>query len=276
MKKVILITGASSGIGKATAKRLIKDGHIVYGAARRVEKMQDLVEMGGHSLKMDILKEEEISEGLKKIIEEQGKIDVLINNAGYSVYGPVENTSLEDARRQFEVNLFGLASITQKILPHMRNQKSGHIINITSVGGKIYFPLGAWYHATKHALEGWSDCLRVETKQFGINVSIIEPGLIQTEFSDVMNQPMLDRSNGTPYEPLAKAIIKANKGGYDGSPATSPDVIADTISKAIASKNPKTRYAAGKMAKQLLFARKWLSDKTFDGFALNQLNKLAK
>lgn len=276
MKKVVLITGASAGIGKATAIRLIEEGHIVYGAARRVEKMKDLENLGGRSIKLDITSEDDIQAAVKRIIGEQGRIDVLVNNAGYSVYGSVEDVSKVDARRQFDVNLFGLASLTQEILPYMREQNSGHIINITSIGGKIYMALGAWYHATKHALEGWSDCLRLETKQFGIKVSIVEPGAIKTEFSDVMNQPMIDRSKGGVYEHLSDAIIEANKGMYDGSKNTSPDVIARTISKAINSKNPKTRYAAGKMAKPILFMRRWLSDKAFDKVIMMQVNRLGK
>jgi NADP-dependent 3-hydroxy acid dehydrogenase YdfG len=163
MKKVILVTGASSGIGKATAQQLIKEGHIVYGAARRIEKMKDLEESGGHAIQMDVIKEQEVKACADRIIKEQGRIDVLVNNAGYAVYGPVENVDLEDARRQFEVNIFGLAAITKEVLPYMREAKSGTIINISSIGGKIYTPLGAWYHATKHALEGWSDCLRIPT-----------------------------------------------------------------------------------------------------------------
>lgn len=275
-KKIVLITGASAGMGKATAMRLIKEGNIVYGAARRIEKMSDLIELGGHSIKLDITNENDIQATVKRIIDEQGRIDVLVNNAGYSVYGSVEDVSKEDARRQFDVNLFGLASLTQEVLPYMRKKNSGHIINITSIGGKIYMALGAWYHASKHALEGWSDCLRLETKQFGIKVSIVEPGAIQTEFSDVMNQPMIDRSKGGAYEHLSDAIIEANKGAYDGSKDTSPDVIAKTISKAINSKNPKTRYAAGKMAKPILFLRHWLSDKAFDRMIMMQVNRLRK
>ena len=276
MKKVILITGASAGIGKATAIQLLHEGHIVYGAARRVEKMKELVELGGSSIKLDITNEDDIQLTIKKIIDEQGRIDVLINNAGYSVYGAVEDVSIEDARRQFEVNLFGLGALTQKVLPYMRKQKSGHIINVTSIGGKIYMALGGWYHASKHALEGWSDCLRLETKQYGIKVSIIEPGAIETEFSDVMGQPMIDRSKGGAYEHLSNAIMEANKGAYDGSASTSPFIIAKTISKAIKSKNPKTRYAAGKMAKPILFLRKWLSDKAFDKIIMMQVNRLGK
>ena len=262
--KVILVTGASSGIGKATAVRLIRDGHIVYGAARRFSKMQSLVDLGGHAIEMDVTDEQQTIAAVERIVKEQGRIDVLINNAGYSVYGSVEDVSHDDARSQFDVNFFGVAFLTQKVLPHMRKQGAGHIINITSIGGKIYAPLGAWYHGTKHALEGWSDCLRVETKPFGINVSIIQPGAIQTEFADVMNQPMLDRSQGGVYEEMANKVVNATNDAYNGASSTDPDVIAKTISKAVNSKKPKTRYVAGKWAKPMIFTRWLASDRMFD------------
>ena len=258
-------------MGKVTAETLISQGHIVYGAARRVEKMQNLVELGGHAIGMDITHERDVQNAVSRIISEQGHIDVLVNNAGYAVYGAVEQVSLEDARRQFEVNLFGLASLTQKILPGMRERRSGHIINVTSIGGKVYTPLGAWYHATKHALEGWSDALRVETAGFGIKVSIIEPGAIQTEFSDVMTDPMLALSKDGPYETIAEGVARGNKTYYNDAPSNSPQVIADVIAKAMNSKKPKTRYAAGKLAKTTLFMRHWLSDKTFDKVVLRML-----
>ena len=153
--KVILVTGASSGIGYECAKDLIARGHIVYGAARRVDRMQPLVDMGGHAIGMDVMKEAEIVAAVKRIMKEQGRIDVLVNNAGYAIYGSVEDITIDEARRQFEVNIFGVARLTQEVLPHMRAAKSGTIINMSSVGGKIYTPFGAWYHATKHALESW-------------------------------------------------------------------------------------------------------------------------
>jgi len=271
-KKVILVTGASSGIGKVTALQLISEGHVVYGAARRVDNMKDLEDAGGHALGMDILDEAQIKSAVETIVNEHGRIDVLVNNAGYAVYGSVEDITIDEARRQFEVNIFGLARLTQEILPTMRKQQSGTIINISSVGGKIFTPLGAWYHATKHALEGWSDCLRMEVEQFGIDVVIVEPGAIRTEFIDVMNQPMLDRSAGGPYEPMAKAIDKAGKETYaKPNRASGPEVIAKTISKSIKARKPKTRYASGKMAGLLLFLRKWLSDRGFQKLIMSQI-----
>jgi len=271
-KKVILVTGASSGIGKATALQLINEGHIVYGAARRVDKMKELENAGGHAMSMDVMEENQVRTAIDVIIAEHGKIDVLINNAGYAIYGAVEDITIDEAKRQFEVNIFGLARITQEVLPQMRKQNSGSIINISSVGGKIFTPLGAWYHATKHALEGWSDCLRMEVEQFGIDVVIIEPGAIRTEFVDVMNQPMLDRSKGGPYEQMAKAIAKAGEETYNKpSRSSGPEVIAKTISKAIKAKKPKTRYASGAMAGMLLSMRKWLGDRTFQKLIMSQI-----
>lgn len=263
MKKVVLITGASSGIGKATALQLIKEGHTVYGAARRIDKMNDIVQLGGSSIEMDITNKQEVVACVQQIIEEQGKIDVLVNNAGYALYGSVEDVSIDDARRQFEVNIFGLAQLTQEVLPYMRKEKSGKIINISSIGGKIYFPLGAWYHATKHALEGWSDCLRIETKQFGIDVVIVEPGAIFTEFGEVVTGPMSTVSKGRAYEKMTQKFIDMMT-GMDPKRFSPPSVIAEVISKAVKAVNPKTRYVAGKMARPLLFMRRWFSDRRFD------------
>ncbi|MCK4745833.1 MAG: oxidoreductase, partial [Bacteroidales bacterium] len=265
------ITGASSGIGKATALQLIGEGHKVYGAARRIEKMEDLVNAGGHALQMDVTSEEEIVDAVNQIIEENGRIDVLINNAGYAIYGAVEDTTLEDARRQFDVNIFGLARITQLVLPHMRSQNSGKIINVSSMGGKIYTPLGAWYIATKHALEGWSDCLRIETKEHGINVVVIEPGIIQSEFGDVMLDPMMERSGKGAYANIANSLYNTTKDSYKPGNQSPPSVIANLISKAMEANRPKTRYVAGKMAKPSMFMRKHLGDKTFDRLILSQL-----
>lgn len=181
--KVILVTGASSGIGKITSLHLLERGHIVYGAARRVDRMQDIVAKGGHAIPLDVTDGNSCVEAVKRIVKEQGKVDVLVNNAGFALYGPVEEVSLEDAKRQFDVNLFGLARITKEVIPKMR-ESGGTIINVSSMGGRIYAPFGSWYHATKYALEGWSDCLRLELAPFGIKVAIVEPGGFKTEVSE--------------------------------------------------------------------------------------------
>ncbi|WP_298541270.1 oxidoreductase [uncultured Aquimarina sp.] len=271
-EKVILVTGASSGIGKETAIQLINEGHIVYTAARRVKNMEALDALGGFPLQMDITKDEDIQNVVNTIIEKHQKIDVLVNNAGYAIYGAIEDTTIEDARRQFEVNIFGLGRLTQLVLPYMRKQQSGKIINISSMGGKMYTPLGSWYHATKHALEGWSDCLRLEVAQFGIDVVIIQPGAIQTEFGDVMTKPLMERSGNTAYSKLAKAIEKSTIDTYNKTGGGSPSsVISNLISKAIKARKPKTRYVAGKYAKPMMFIRKYFGDRIFDKLIMSQV-----
>ena len=276
MKKVILITGASSGIGKDTALSLIKHGHVVYGAARRLEMMQDIIQAGGHAIKMDILKEKNIDDVVNQIIKEQNRIDVLINNAGYGLWGAVETISIDEAKRQFDVNIFGLAYLTKKIIPFMREQKSGKIINMSSMGGKVYTPFGAWYHATKYALEGWSDCLRIELKSFGIDVILIEPGVIKTEFQDVMMDSTVERSIGTPYEKKLKALEKATQEMYARGIGSPPSTITKLIIKAINSHNPKRRYVGGLFAKPMLFIKKWFGDKMYEKAIMSQIKKAKK
>ncbi|MBP84289.1 MAG: short-chain dehydrogenase/reductase [Verrucomicrobiales bacterium] len=264
-KHTILITGASSGIGFDSARTLARRGHIVYAAARRLEKMEALKADGVTPIQLDVTKEKDIQNALETIRESHPGVDVLINNAGYGLYGAMEDTSLEDARYQFDVNLFGLARLTQLVIPHMREQNFGRIINTSSVGGKIYTPLGSWYHATKHALEGWSDCLRLEVAPFGIDVVIIEPGAIVTEFGDVMAGPMLKRSGSGPYAFMAQNMASTLEREMNNGGGSHPGVISKLMIKAIEASNPKTRYADGKWARLLLFMRHWLSDRAFDG-----------
>lgn len=274
--KVIVITGASSGIGKATALHLLNKGHIVYGAARRVEKMQDLKAKGGHDLKMDITSEADIQNVVKQVIDKHQHIDILINNAGYGVYGAVEDVPIEEARKQFEVNLFGLARITQLFLPYMRKAKSGRIINISSIGGKIYSPLGAWYYATKHALEGWSDSLRLDLKPFHVDVVLIEPGVIQTEFGDVMSETLSKYSGDSAYQQMVNAVKKASEESFQRTDGGSPvEVVAQVIDKAINARKPKTRYRVGKYSTLLPLLRIYLGDRIYDRMVLFQLNKIA-
>ena len=276
MNKVILITGASSGIGKDTALSLIKEGHVVYGAARRLEMMQDIIQAGGHAIKMDILKERNIDEVVNQIVKEQNRIDVLINNAGYGLWGAVETISIAEAKRQFDVNIFGLAYLTKKIIPMMRKQKSGKIINMSSMGGKVYTPFGAWYHATKYALEGWSDCLRMELKNFGIHVILIEPGVIKTEFQDVMMDSTVERSIATPYEKKLRALKKATQEMYARGIGSPPSTITNLIIKAINSNNPQRRYVGGLFAKPMLLIKKWFGDKIYEKAILSQIKKAKK
>lgn len=273
MKKIILITGASSGIGKATALHLLTKGYCVYGAARSIEKMADIEEAGGHILLLDILREDSIQNAVNLILTKEGRIDVLINNAGYGSYGALEDVPLEEARRQFEVNVFGLMRLSQMILPVMRNQKSGRIINIASVAGKIYMPIGGWYHATKHALEVLSDVLRMEVKEFGIDVVIIQPGAIHSEWPNIAVENALKYSGNTVYSGLARIIGQGIANSYKGTFALPAHSIAEVIEKAIVAKKPKTRYAKGKLVGLMLFAKRFLPDRCFDAIILSQIKK---
>jgi NAD(P)-dependent dehydrogenase (short-subunit alcohol dehydrogenase family) len=270
-QKLALVTGASSGMGKAFAKALLAQGMIVYAAARRVELMADLVELGAIALRMDITSETEVQAAVTQIQGAHGAVDILINNAGFGLYGAMEDTSIDDARYQFEVNLFGVARLTQLLLPAMRARGSGKIINLSSMGGKVYTPLGAWYHATKHALEGWSDCLRIELAPSGIDVVIIEPGAIATEFGDVMVEPMLKRSGAGPYAAMAKAMAAATRASYAKGGASPPQVIVDIVLRAVRADRPKTRYVAGKYAKPMIFLRKWFGDRFFDRILVSMM-----
>lgn len=271
MKKVILITGASSGIGKETAKKLIQEGHTVYAVARRIDQMQDLKTMGGHPLQMDVTDEADIETVVQTIIQKEGKLDVLWNNAGYGLYGSVEDVSMEEARKQMEVNVFGLAAVTQKVVPHMRKAKSGLIINTSSMGGKMYFPMGAWYHASKHAVEGLSDCLRLELKQFNINVVVLEPGFIATEFGAVLIDNFSKISKQSVYTDMMNKIIAGTKKTAEKNGSSKPSVIANTVSKIIESDHPKTRYRVGKFAKPMVWMRVYLGDRLFDKIVMSQL-----
>ena len=211
MKKVILLTGASSGIGYQTAESLAKEEHVVYGAARRTEKMETLKQFGVKPIYLDVTDEESIKSAIDTIIGNEGRIDVLINNAGYGSYGAVEDVEISEAKMQFEVNLFGLARLVQLVLPHMRKQKSGRIINVSSMGGRLTTYFGAWYHATKYALEVFSDALRMEVADFGIDVSLIEPGGIKTEWGIIAANKLANSAKGGAYEKEAYKTAEGMK-----------------------------------------------------------------
>lgn len=264
MKKVILLTGASSGIGYQTAESLAKEGHIVYGAARRIEKMEDLKQFGVKSIYLDITDENSIKNVVDTIIGNEGRIDVLINNAGYGSFGAVEDVEINEARRQFEVNLFGLARLVQLVLPYMRKQKSGRIINVSSMGGRLTTYFGAWYHATKYALEAFSDALRMEVSDFGIDVSLIEPGGIKTDWGIIASDKLEKSAKGGAYEKEAMKTAKGMKKQYSGNLLSNPIVITKSISKAVNSNRPKARYLIGFMAKPLVFLHTILPTKVFD------------
>ncbi|KAA6339578.1 Serine 3-dehydrogenase [termite gut metagenome] len=268
MKKVVLITGASSGMGKTIAQLLLRKGYIVYGAARRIEKMNDLKQAGVHVLQMDVSDDASMRKGVEEIIENEGKIDVLINNAGFGLYGAIEEVPIADAHYQMEVNVFGAARLAQLALPYMKKQKSGKIVNISSIGGKFASPFGGWYHASKFALEALSDSLRMEVKRFGIDVIVIEPGGVKTEWSDIAMANALKVTKDKVYKNIVKRTVGTNAKIQVKN--AEPEVIANMIYKAITAKNPKTRYSGGYMASLLLFLRKILTDKQMDKLILNQ------
>ena len=264
--KVALVTGGSSGIGEATAIRLHELGFITYAAARRIERMEHLTKLGIRPLAMDVSNEESMRSGVEHILAETGRIDVLVNAAGYGSYSAVEDVPLAEARNQFEVNVFGAARLTQLVLPQMREQRSGTIVNITSMGGKIYTPLGAWYHATKHALEALSDCLRMELKPFGINVVVIEPGGIRTEWPAIAADKVRAVSGTGPYAPQGNAVAASLVSESTQRRSSPPELIGKTIGKAVTARRPKTRYAVGYGAKPMIFLHGLLPDRAFDAF----------
>ena len=265
-ESVALVTGASSGIGKATALRLATLGFTVYAAARRVERMSDLADHGIRVESLDVTDDGSMVAVVEKIVSEQGRIDVLVNNAGYGSYGAVEDVPIAEARRQFDVNVFGLARLTQLVLPHMRAQRDGYIVNISSMGGKIWEPLGGWYHAAKFAVEGLSDCLRAEVAEFGIKVVVVEPGSITSEWATISADNLEAISTDTPYRDQAKLIAQGLRRSDTSFLASEPDVVAQAIGKAVQREKPRTRYPVGGGARIFLFAQRVLTDRGFDRF----------
>lgn len=262
-EKVILITGASSGIGFDAASALAKQGHRVYAAARRMEKMEPLKAFDVKTIKMDVTDEESMQQGVESVIKAEGRIDVLVNNAGYGFFGAIETVPMEEARRQLEVNVFGLARLTQLVLPYMRQQKSGRIINTSSIAGKMVFYMGGWYNVTKYSVEAFSDALRMEVKPFGIDVVKIEPGAIKTDWGIIAAKHMKETSEGTAYELIGTQWAHNMDWFYKTNMLSSPKVITKVICKAVNSRRPKARYCRGRfsfvgtVAHALMPARWW-------------------
>lgn len=269
MAKTVLVTGASSGIGRATAIYLAQSGYNVYGAARRMEMLQSLQGHGIKPIALDVSKDDGIVACVEKISKEAGSIDVLINSAGLGSYGALEDVPIAEAKNQLEINLFGAARLIQLVLPQMRKNRYGKIVNISSVGGKVGLPMGVWYHASKFAIEGLSDSLRNEVRQFGIDVIVVEPGGTKSEMTAIGAKDLMRVSGNTVYKDLANSIHKMYTDMEKNS--AEPIVIAKLIKKAIEAKHPKTRYIGGTMAKPMLFLRKLLSDKLFDKMVMSQM-----
>lgn len=263
-QKVILITGASSGIGYDAAKELAEQGHKVYAAARRVANMEPLKAFGIVPVCLDVTQEDSCEKVVQSIVREEGRIDVLVNNAGYGLYGSVEDTPMSKARNVFDVNVFGLAMMAKLVIPYMRAQHSGTIINMSSMGGKAPTYFGAWYHATKFAVEGFSDCLRMELSGFNINVVIIEPGGIKTPFGDIAADNLEASSKGGAYEKEAAITASGMRKQYNGNMLSKPKVVTRAIVKAVNARHPKTRYMVGFGAKPVVWMRALLPDRWYD------------
>jgi NAD(P)-dependent dehydrogenase (short-subunit alcohol dehydrogenase family) len=263
--RVALVTGGSSGIGAAAVRELLDTGFTVHAVARRVDRMQPLAEAGAHVSAMDVTDDDSMAAGVARIVEAHGRLDVLVNNAGYGSYGSVEEVPMEEARRQFEVNLFGLARLTQLALPHMRAHRSGRVINISSIGGKYYEPFGAWYHATKFAVEGFSDSLRLEVRPFGIKVVIIEPGPILTEWNTIARDSLLERSGAGPYADYARRAHRMLEEFDKPGRASTAEAVARKIRIAATRRRPAARYPVGRGARLITTSRDLAPDRVFDG-----------
>jgi NAD(P)-dependent dehydrogenase (short-subunit alcohol dehydrogenase family) len=268
LSRAVLITGCSSGIGRATAELLADQGWPVYASARNIDSIADLEARGCKVLALDVTKPDSISAAVAAIESAEGGVGVLVNNAGFGLHGAVETTPLEDVHAQFETNFFGVVALTQLVLPAMRGQGWGKIVNISSMGGKVTLPGGAFYHASKHALEALSDALRVELRPFGIDVIVVEPGVIKTRFGDTAVGTVTGTEvDDSPYGMFnQKVMLKINGAYSDGmlSGATTPEAVASVVGRAIASKRPKTRYPVTIGARALMTARRLLPDRVFD------------
>lgn len=274
-KPVAFITGASTGIGFEAAKALHGHGFLVYAGARRVDRMEPLAALGIQILALDVTDEDSMRAAVGRVLEERGRIDVLVNNAGYGSYGALEEVDLAEGRHQFEVNVFGLARMTQLVLPSMRQAGRGRIINISSIGGKFYEPLGAWYHASKFAVEGLSDSLRLELKPHGIVVSIIEPASTISEWGRMAGQRLQETSGTGPYASQVQLMSGALASTDRAGTSTHPEVIAAAIVHAAMSPRPRTRYPAGRGARAVLTLRRILPDRLFDPLVMLVLKRVA-
>ncbi|MDX2168269.1 MAG: oxidoreductase [Deltaproteobacteria bacterium] len=271
--KAVLITGCSTGIGRATAVQLAAKGWSVYATARRVESVADLAEQGCKLLPLDVCDEASMQAAVHHVEAAEGAIGVLINNAGYGSEGPVEEVPMDEVRRQFETNVFGLLRLTQLALPGMRRQRWGRVVNLSSMGGRMTLPGGGIYHATKYAIEALSDALRFEVRGFGVDVIVVEPGAIKTEFGNTAIARVEALGGSDDYAGFRDALKQNIRNAYEGPMAAfavGPEAVARVIERAVASRRPRTRYVITAGAKMLIGLRGWLPDRTFDAFLRTQ------
>lgn len=261
-----MITGCSTGIGRATAEHLAREGWKVFATARRVESIEDLRASGIAVMPLDVTDEASMETAVRAAeVAAEGPVGVLVNNAGYGLQGPAETTPMEEIRRQFETNVFGLVRLTQLVLPGMREQRWGRIVNVSSMGGRMTLPGGGYYHASKYSVEAFSDALRFEVRPFGVKVSLIEPGPVLTKFGDTAIGT-IDIGDG-PYRPFEELLARKVESAYDGPTArlaSSPEQVAKVIERAITARAPKARYVVGPVARSLVNAKRFLPDRGFD------------
>jgi NAD(P)-dependent dehydrogenase (short-subunit alcohol dehydrogenase family) len=273
--KAVLITGCSSGIGHATAEVLAREGWTVYATARRPETLADLERAGCKTLALDVTDEASMTAAVDAVQAAEGAVGVLVNNAGYSQSGAVESVPIDDVRRQFETNVFGLLRLIQLALPGMRAQRWGKIVNVGSMGGRLTFPGGGLYHATKHSLEAISDALRFEVRGFGIDVILLEPGLITTEFGEAATASMADveLTGDDPYAKFNTTVGAVTKGAYDGPMKLfggGPDRVAKVIERALKRRHPPARITITPSAKVTIAMRRVLPDRLWDAAMRSQ------
>ena len=277
ISKAVLVTGCSTGIGRATAEHLAQRGWAVYATARRPETISGL--RGCKTLALDVCDEASIRSAVDAVERAEGAVGVLVNNAGYGQEGAFEETPMAEVRRQFETNVFGLIRLTQLVLPGMRRQRWGRIVNLSSMGGRLTLPGGAFYHATKYAVEALSDALRFEVKPFGVDVVVVEPGPIRTQFGDtaIAAVQRVSRTD-SPYAEFNRVLAQRIKEAYEGPMgrfALPPEAVAKVIETAITADRPRTRYVVTFAARFLMALRRWLPDRAFDGFLRTQFPQRA-
>ncbi len=268
VSKAVLITGCSSGIGRETARHLAGGGWTVYATARRPDTLADLEAAGCKALACDVTDEESMRACVDAVIAVEGAVGVLVNNAGYSQSGAVESVDPDSVRRQFETNVFGLIRMSQLVLPGMRDQGWGRVVNISSMGGRLTFPGGGIYHATKHAVEAICDAMRFEVAGFGVDVVCIEPGLIVTGFGDAAARSLEEGAAAEgPYGEFNARVGAATEGVYRGPMRRlggGPETVARTIEKAITARRPRSRYKVTPSARLAIAQRRLVSDRVWD------------
>ncbi|WP_426564934.1 oxidoreductase [Angustibacter sp. McL0619] len=270
----VLVTGCSSGIGRAVALELLANGHTVYATARRPETLDELVAAGAKVLALDVTDEASMAAAVRAVEAEHGQVGTLVNNAGYGEYGAVEEVSMDAVRRQFETNVFGLSRLIQLALPAMREAGRGRIVNIGSMGGRITFPAGGYYHASKYAVEAISDALRVEVAQFGIDVVLVEPGMIRTGFGEVAAGTLDSTSTdgSSPYDALRSSADKVMADGYRGPFSVPPGKVAQIVRRAVEAERPRSRYLITPAARAMVALRRFGGDRAWDAFVRRQFS----